>query len=237
VSYLQALWALLLCAGLSSAWLAASGAAAVSAARHAALRGASVALDRAQFALVESIASQAQSGASVFVAPTPGQRQPLCPERGSGASPCPLWVTTTAALAGQTAAGAGGANQTALNLQGAPAIAEQRIAAIVTATVATANRAPVATLSRRVTLRTLATWPYAALSGADEPRVDGVASGDFAGACAGGACGADSRVHAVLVCVDLAQPQNCAGQSPIPVDAFTSPPWYDGDAAPAGWSQ
>jgi hypothetical protein len=234
VNYLQALWALVLCAILSAAWLDATAAATLAAARHAALRAASVALERAQDMLVESVAAQAATGAAVFSAPSPGPPVPACPRNGK---PCPLWVATSVVLAGQTGAGQGGANQTALNVQGQAAILEQRLGATVTAVVTTPSGATVAQLSRRVTLRTLATWPYVTLSGSEEPSVEGIAVGDFAGACTGGSCGDDSRVHAVLVCSDPSQPQRCAGRPDLPVDAFTSPPWYDGNAAPQGWSQ
>ena len=237
MSYLQALWALALCAVLSAAWLDAVGATALAAARHAAMRAAGVALDRAQDVLVESVAGQAEQGALSFTAPTPGPAVPVCPGSSQGASPCPLWVTTAVTLAGQTAAGSANANQTALNVQGQPQVAEQRLAATVSAVVTTASGVPVAQLRRRITVRTLAAWPYATLSGSDEPSVEGIAVGDFAGSCSGGACGDDSRVHAVLSCSDPAQPQLCQGQGYIPVDAFTSPPWYDANAAPAGWSQ
>jgi hypothetical protein len=237
MSYLQALWALALCAVLAAAWLDAAGASALAAARHAAMRAAELAIDRSQDVLVETLAAEAEGGAGVFTAPSPGPAIPVCPGASEGGSPCPLWVSTAVTLAGQTGAGSNGANQTALNVQGQPAVAEQRVGATVSAVVATAAGVPVAQLSRRITIRTLATWPYATLSGSDEPSVEGIAVGDFAGACSGGTCGDDARVHAVLTCSDPAQPQLCAGQGYVPVDAFTSPPWYDANAAPSGWSQ
>lgn len=234
MTYLQALWALVLCAVLSAAWLDATAAATLAAARHASLRAAGVALDRAQDVLVEALAAQAEAGATIFTAPTAGPRVALCPP---DIRPCPMWVSTGAVLAGQTGSGQGDGNQTAANLQGQAVIVEQRIGATVTANVTSVAGEPIAQLSRRLTLRTLAVWPYVTVSGTSEASVEGVAVGDFAGACTGGSCGDDSRVHAVLQCSDPAQPQNCAGQPVIPVDAFTSPPWYDANAAPQGWSQ
>jgi hypothetical protein len=234
MTYLQALWALVLCAILSAAWLDATAAATVAAAKHAALRTAAVALDRAQDVLIESIAAQAAAGASLFTAPSPGPAEPICLP---GERKCPLRVATTSSLAGQTGAGSGGANQTALNVQAQAAIVEQRLGATVTAVVSNAGGVQIASVSRRLTLRTLATWPYVTVSSSDEPSVEGIAVGDFAGACTGAGCGDDSRVHAVLVCSDPDQPQRCVGQPYVPVDAFTSPPWFDGNAAPRGWSQ
>ena len=234
MTYLQALWALVLCAILSAAWLDATAVATVAAAKHAALRTAAVALDRAQDVLIESIAAQAAAGASLFTAPSPGPAEPICLP---GERKCPLRVATTSSLAGQTGAGSGGANQTALNVQAQAAIVEQRLGATVTAVVSNAGGVQIASVSRRLTLRTLATWPYVTVSSSDEPSVEGIAVGDFAGSCSGGVCGDDSRVHAVLSCSDPAQPQLCQGQGYIPVDAFTSPPWYDANAVPAGWSQ
>ena len=227
----------MLCAIFSIAWLDAAGARAVAAARHAALRTAGLALERAQDVLVEAVAAQASSGAATFTAPTPSPRVPVCQGASPGGAPCPLWVATSVTLAGQTGASSSYQNQLALNVQAQPRIVEQRLAATVSAVVTTGSGSPVATVTRRVTLRTLATWPYVTLSGAEEPSVEGIPVGDFAGSCTGGACGDDSRVHAVLSCSDPAQPQKCQGQPYVPVDQFTSPPWYDANAAAAGWSQ
>ncbi len=235
--YLQVLWALVIFAILASAWLGATRAEVTAAARHAAMRAANVALERAQDALVESVAVQAAAGATSFTAPTPSPPESICPTPPPGAPACPFFVATSVALAGQTASGVTPPNQTAYNLQTNARVAEQRLAAVVTATVTARAGPAVGELSRRVTLRTLAAWPFAAVAGTDEPTIDGRSVGDFAGACDGGVCGADSRIHAIEECSDPSQPQNCVGQSPLPVDAFTSRPWRDNNAESSGWSR
>src|SRR5271163_2377767 len=133
--YLQALWFLIFAAVLANAWLEASYATVAAAARHAAMRAANLAVERAQDTLVESIAQQAATGATTFSAPTPGPPVPACPTPPPGGAPCPLLVATSVTLAGQTGANAPSDNQVAANLQQQPAIAEQRLAASVTATV------------------------------------------------------------------------------------------------------
>jgi hypothetical protein len=235
--YLQALWFLVFAAVLSSAWLEATYATVAAAARHAALRAANLASERAQDALIESIALQVQAGSSTYIAPSPSPAVPVCPSAPPRGPACPLWVATEVALAGQTGQTGSGDNQVAAARQLNPAVEEQRVAAIVTATVSNAGGAFVASLSRHVTLRTFGAWPYAALSGSDEPTLDGYAVGDFAGACAGGPCGADSRIHAVLQCSDPGNPSACQGQPPLPVDDFKDTKWHDANADKAGWSR
>jgi hypothetical protein len=235
--YLQALWFLVFATLLATAWLQATYATVAAAAKHAALRAANLATERAQDALIESIALQVQAGAPSYVAPTPSPPVPVCPSAPPHGAACPLQVSTEVTLAGQTGQPGSGDNQVATARQLNPAIAEQRLAAVVTATVSNAGGAFVTSLARHVTLRTFGAWPYAALSGSDEPTLDGYAVGDFAGACAGGPCGADSRIHAVLECSDPGNPSACQGQPPLPVDDFKDTKWHDANADPTGWSR
>jgi hypothetical protein len=235
--YLQALWFMVFASVLASAWLAAGYATVLGEAKHAALRSAGLAVERAQDALVESIAAQVAAGKSTFVAPTPGPGVPICPRRSHQSDPCPFIVSTIVTLAGQTGARDGDGNQTAQSVQRDPGVGEQRVAAIVTAEVTGKRGTPIAALTRHVTLRTFAAWPYAALSGSDEPTTGGYAVGDFAGTCAGGACGDDNRIHAVLQCSDPGDPQACAGQPLLPADDFADARWHDANAVSNGWSR
>lgn len=235
--YLQALWALVVFAILSTAWLATTRASVTAAARHAALKAAGLGIERAQQTLVESIALQAAEGASSFIPPTPSPPAPICPSPQPEGPPCLLLLSASATLEGETSGVAPPPNQTAYNLQTNTHVGEQRLAAVVTAVVTSRAGPVVAQLSRHVTLRTLAQWPYVAVSGTDEPTVDGYAVDDFAGSCSGGACGSDSRLHAIEVCSDPSNPALCAGQTPQPVDAFVNRAWHDSNVDSTGWSR
>ena len=235
--YLHALWLLVLLTALATAWFDAAAAGVVAASKHAALRTAALAVERAQDALVESIAAQAATGATSFTAPTAAPAIPVCPSPNPRGDACLLEVSTTTALEGQTVASHRKANQIAGNLQANAGVDEERLAAAVTAVIATASGTELGRVTRHLTLRTLGAWPYAALSGADEPTLDGYAVGDFAGACKGGGCGDDSRIHAVLECSDPADPHACRGQRYVPVDQFTSPPWRNENDEQGGWSR
>ena len=237
--YLYGLFALTLATALGLGWLEVSAANLAFSARYAAQRYAAVALERAQDDVMESVANQVAlnpqiaNGSQPLLAPTPGPPLPACAQ-----PPCALAVATSVTLAGQTGNG-GAANVVALNAQGHPAVAEQRVSATLTATASNGAGAALATVSRRVVLRVFAVPPYVALSSADEPTSDDGNVEDFAGTCDGNAAcgGVDNRVHALLRCSNPDQPALCAGAPYVADDSFSSNAWSNANAAAPTWSR
>jgi len=232
--YLYGTYAVVLAALLATTWLEITFAGIVAAGKHVAAKYASVALERAQDELLDSLAAQvATSGAAgPFVAPASGPPLSAC-----AAPPCAFVVTTQAQLAGQTSANAGG-ESIAANLQQNAGVGERRVAAVVSSTVSTASGAVLARATRRITVRTFAVAPYVALSGADEPVTGNANVADFAGSCDGNAsCGNDMRIHALLRCNDPVTPANCVGQPYRPADAFSNSAWHNSNATVDTWTR
>ena len=233
--YLYGVFSIGLAALLATTWLQVASIGIVAGARHVTERYANVALERAQDDLMESLAAQvAASGArGPFVAPTPGPPQPAC-----AAPPCAFLIATQVRLSGQTAATLPG-DAVAANLQQHAGVGEQRVAALLTVTIANAAGAVFARAVRRVTLRTFAVAPYVALSGVDEPVASNPNVADFAGTCDGiAACGGvDNRIHALLRCHDPLTPANCAGEAYRQADTFSSNTWQNGNATTDAWSR
>jgi hypothetical protein len=233
--YLYGVFSLGLAALLATTWLQLASIGIIAGARHVAARYANVALERAQDDLMEALAAQvAASGPrGPFLAPTPGPPQPAC-----AAPPCAFLIATQAQLSGQTAAMFPGV-AVAANVQQNAGVAEQRVAALLTVTIANAGGAVFARAVRRVTLRTFAVAPYVALSGVDEPIAANPNVADFAGTCDGNAScgGVDNRIHALLRCHDPVRPANCAGQLYRQADTFSSNTWQNGNATTDSWSR
>jgi hypothetical protein len=189
---------------------------------------------------------------------------------------CPFAYTVTATIvaasAGPTAATAfagtatSGSEESAANLQTA-AIGEQRVSAIVTATITNANGTILGQRARRLTYRVFAAPPYAVVVGArDAAAVDQArtsAPGDTGGVDGGASTARDTRIHVQLTCrtvtpdvVPFANDQQPAGndglpwgdtagaayeapcpQTASPADAFVDARWASGDADSGGWAQ
>jgi hypothetical protein len=233
--YLYGVFSLGLAALVATTWLQLASVGIVAGARHVAERYANVALERAQDDLMESLALQvAASGPrGPFVAPTPGPPQPAC-----AAPPCAFLIATQAQLSGQTAVTLPG-DAVAANVQQNAGVGEQRVAALLTVTIANAGGAVFGRAVRRVTLRTFAVAPYVALSGVDEAVAANPNVADFAGTCDGNATcgGVDNRIHALLRCHDPVTPANCAGQPYRQADTFSSNSWQNGNATTDSWSR
>jgi len=233
--YLYGVFSLGLAALVATTWLQLASVGIVAGARHVAERYANVALERAQDDLMESLALQvaANGPRGPFVAPTPGPLQPAC-----AASPCAFLIATQAQLSGQTAVTLPG-DAVAVNVQQNAGVGEQRVAALLTITIANAGGAVFARAVRRVTLRTFAVAPYVALSGVEEPVAANPNVADFAGTCDGNTTcgGVDNRIHALLRCRDPVTPANCAAQPYRQADTFTSNTWQNGNATTDSWSR
>ena len=227
--YLAALFALtaLLTVALGGMQLAVSLAAAEE--RHAALAYADIALEQARRALVEQIAAQVRSGSpdGPFVEPPRGELEPVCTTPpGATPPPCPFSARVAVTLLGQTGTRAPG-DEVARSVQRAPGASENRLAATLTASIVSA--AGTVSESRSLIVRTYAAPPYASDDGGDAPAIGDLRGGDSGGTCDGSpACGgADTRVHAKLVCSDPVLPARCAGVPDRYVDRFEDETWYD----------
>lgn len=240
--YLQALFAVVVATTLGLAWLQLTALRVTIAARQVGARYATAGLERAQSDLMQSLAVQIAGGnvGGPFAAPTAGPAAAAC----ANPSPCSFQLTTSALLAGTTQAPSGAqatnaGNVVAANQQQNLAVGEQRIAAVITATVTNLAGATVASATRRLVLRTFAAPPYVALSAADEATAENSDVGDFAGTCDGSvACGGvDNRIHALLRCADLSTPDNCAGVPDLPADTFADNRWQNLNAQRPSWSR
>jgi hypothetical protein len=225
-------------------------------ARHAAQHYAGIGLVRARSQLLAAIGSQVAGGAQTLTAPPPLAPTPLCDEASSA---CPFTLSATYALTGALAEG-GTANVSAGNVQTLPAIAEDRLAATIVATVSTPAGTPLVVRTEWVTLRTFSVPPYAALDGVTDAAAsrDVTAEADAAGcdpaswsACdannvspgmqpapAGSMNPGDTRIHALRACADGGTGR-CAGQAYVSADPANAPsatPWFNANAQPRGWS-
>ena len=208
-------------------------------ARHAAQHYVEIALVRARAALLSDVAQQVASGVAALSAPAALGPAPVCVT-----SPCAFTSRATFALAG-TLASTQNANVSAANLQTLPAISEGRVAATIAETITSSSGTPLAARTQYVTLRILKTPPYVALDGLS----DAAASRDVANeADAGGSTGAqapagsmdpaDTRVHALVRCVDGGSGA-CNGQTYVSADPANAPaqtPWFNANAQWSGWS-
>lgn len=127
----------------------------------------------------------------------------------SAAQRCPFRYYVTATITAASAAGASGDGGAAANLQAA-VIDEQRVSAVVNATMTGASGARLGTRTRYLTYRVFATAPFAVISGSRDPATVGGAQPDVQGD-SGGLSGTpggaqehaafdDTRIHVRLTC-------------------------------------
>ncbi|HMD01497.1 MAG TPA: hypothetical protein VKG44_00905 [Candidatus Baltobacteraceae bacterium] len=207
--------------------------------RHVAHQYARFALEGARRDLVAQIATQVENGSpdGPFVAPPPSSPAPACPSPAAAAAPpCAFTVSVSVTLDGQTGSASVAPNETGENVQRTSGVSENRVAATLVATLTGPAMTFVA--RRSLTLRTYAVAPYASEDAAAEATADGTVTGDVGGTCDGAAAcgGADTRVHAKLVCSNPDDPSKCAGVADRYVDDFETESWPNAQAVPRNWS-
>ncbi|MBC5811081.1 MAG: hypothetical protein GIW95_09585 [Candidatus Eremiobacteraeota bacterium] len=226
-------------AALATAWLDANALTVRAQARHTAARYAALGLERAQQELIASLGAQIAGGVFAnFSEPQAPPPQPACASpQTAGTGVCPLQITVSVSLDGQSSSSDGAPNVTAASAQRQTLVAETRVAATLRASVRNFGGEVLATATRRVVARTFGVPPYAAISSADEAAPQASPNADFAGTCDGSTCGADNRIRAFARCDDPTRSGRCAGVPLQPVDDFRSPAWRDGGAQTSGWSR
>jgi hypothetical protein len=222
-------------------------------ARHAAAHYAQAGLAQARTQLLDGIAAQIASGASMLQAPAP-----LGPHAACAATPCPFTLGASFALQG-TLSDDQSPNVVATDVQQYPKIAEGRVAATITETVSASDGATLAVRTEYVTLRTFGVPPYVAIDGlTDAGGARDVPFEGDAGGCdptSPSACDAnntspgstpapvasmnpgDTRIHALSECV--AGGTGTCPQQFISVDPTNTPAqsaWYNANAQ-AEWSR
>lgn len=136
---------------------------------------------RANASLMQTIASEMQSGGIPSPAPTFTPLPPMCANTG-----CTYSTSANIALA-QTALPTTGPScdpaqsNCATNVQGNSYVQESRVTAAITVDVLDSGGTPVATRSSTVILRTMNAPPYVAIVGARDGAFDDVASSHAAG--------------------------------------------------------
>lgn len=201
-------------------------------------------LGTARATLLAGLAAQAKGGAA------PSAPPPLARAAACSGTPCPFYLDADFDLGGTTLDdGDPNRNATAENLQTHPAVAEQRLAARITAHVTAADGSLLAQRTELLTLRTTAVPPYVIVDGSSDGdgTRDGASEADAAG-CDPGAAGscdpgapappADTRIHVERICTDGGTGAcAAAGERVRFEDAFASTPWANRNAVAPSWSR
>ena len=220
-------------------------------ARHAAAHYAQIGLVQARLQLQNGLAAQIAAGRHDLQAPA---AQPACES-----APCPFTLAASFELQGALGDGES-PNVVATGLQPHPAIAEGRIAAMITETVSAADGSTLAVRTEYVTMRTFGVPPYVAIdgltdaSGARDVPLEGDAGGcdpttpstcDANNTSNGSTPApitamnpADTRIHALTECV-AGGTGSCAQQfvSADPANSPAPSAWYNANAQSTGWTR
>jgi hypothetical protein len=179
--------------------------------------------------------------------------KPVCAAGPTAA--CPFRYVISATITAASSAGDSTGADAVADLQ-ATAIDEQRVSAVVTATVIGPSGARLGARTRFLTYRVFGAAPYAVISGSrDIATVNGAqaaAQDDSGGAPGAGSAASgldDTRIHVRLTCssagndgLPWGNAQGEANEAPcvqpdVPADAFRNVRWRNGDTNASGWTQ